>query len=510
MIQVSSIENIIEKFNNSAPKIVPEDLDTWVVPGLLAHYSDKIHWLAVKAYGDSARNNGIANSAFKERAKEEIKAAVNTFLFKSEHWKTGRDINSYLLTCLNRLSDRIVWDNDNIKKYNAQICPGCKHLGFKSFLNPEDKLLKCESCSAEAIRLPKEILLLKNKSEKNKQDKQNVYLFESRLRIHKSFAVHSKKGFRCKQCCRFLPMSLNGQHGISCPFDDCDFFGKIDKLEIMPHPVSMSQRSMLSLQFVPNKTEGSAGSQDRELQDMFSSENIDADVQMEINETFEIEFEQLVSVIDEQIKSVQRVNSAGTMMQKLRMYEAYQNMLKLYPEEMISYLVHRKQSSDFPIQSRIFQEYVKLMEESLPYTIEREIGNYTVFDLLDPRIQLFDGKSEFEAVVEFDLSIPNKTEETYVGSSSFKDYGPCFIGSLIDVIDKNTGKSIKNHVKNYTFSQINMDETIEPNTHVIVKHFRIKSHYEIGSLVYLQRIRKKIVDAVFYKLNGKKRIIGEN
>lgn len=509
MSDESSIENIIEKFTNLASKIVPEDLDTWVVPNLLSHYSDKIHWLAVKAYGEAARNNGVASSAFRERAKEEIKSAVNTFLFKSEHWKTGRDINSYLLTCLNRLSDRIVWDNDNIKKYNAQICPGCKHLGSKSFLNQEDKALKCEFCSSEALRLPKEIAFIKNKEDKSKQDKQNIYLFESRLRIHKSFAVHSKKGFRCKECSRFLPQSLNGAHGISCPFDDCDFFGKIGKLEIMPHPVSMSQRSMISLQHqVTSSTGGSSTS--KELQDLFSAENIDADIQMEIHETFEIEFEQLVSVIDEQIKSVQRVNSAGTMMQKLRMYEAYQNMLKIYPEEMISYLVHRKQSSDFPIQSRIFQEYVKLMEESLPYTIERDAGKYTVYDLLDSRIQLFDGKSEFEAIVEFDRTIPNKTKENYVGGSSFKDYGPCFIGSIIDVIDKNTGKSIKKNIKNYTFSQINMDDTIEPNTPIIVKHFRIKSHYEIGSLVYLQRIRKRIVDGVFYKLNGKKRVSGEN
>lgn len=498
--------DIIGNFHNLAPKIIPEDIDTWVLPQLLSHYNEKINYLAVKAYGDAVRgSHTVANAAFKEHAKEELRSAINTFLFKSEHWKTGRDINSYLLICLNRLSDRILWDSDNLKKYNSPVCPGCKHIGTKSFLNPHDKALKCEFCFKETSRLPNEILSLKNKSDKDKQDKQNITLFESRLRIHKAFAVHSKKGFRCPDCSRFLPESLNGEFGISCPYDDCFYFGKTEKLESMPHPVSMCQRSMISLQSSPSKLDNNK----KELQDLFAADNMDADIQMEIQETFEIELEQLISVINDQIKSVQRVNSAGTMVQKLLMYEAYQNMLKQNPEEMISYLVHRKQATDFPIQSRIFQEYVKLMEEVLPFTIERDRGNYTVCSLLDPNLSLFDGISEFEAEVEYDYSIPNKTIETYVGGISFKDYGPCFIGMIIDIVDKNTGTSIKENIKNYTFSQINM-ENIAVGTPVLVKHFRIKSHYEIGSLVYLQRIRKRIVDSVYFKLNGRKRVVGEN
>lgn len=497
--------DIIKDFNNLAPTINIEDLDTWVVPQLIAHYSNKINLLAIKAYGEAGRGNSVASFAFKERAKTEIRTAINTFLFKSEHWKTGRDVNSYLLTCLNRLADRILWDSNNVKKYNSPVCPGCKHIGSRSFLNQEDKYLKCETCFKETLRLPNEILLLRNKIDKTKQDKINISLFESRLRIHKAFSIHSKKGYHCLNCFRFLPESLNGEFGISCPFDDCDYFGSVNELKIMPHPVSMCQRVTVSLQSVKAKFSDSK----KELQDYFEADNVNPDVKMEIHETFEIEFEQLISVIDEQIKSVQRVNSSGTMVQKLLMYEAYQNMLKQYPEEMISYLVHRKQVSDFPIQSRIYQEYAKLMEETLPFTIKRNNKSYTVCSLLDPFLQLFDGKSEFEAEVNYNLSIPNKTVETYIGGLNFKDYGPCFIGMIIDIIDKNTNKSIKNNIKNYTFSQINMVD-IEVGTPVIVKHFRIKSHYEIGSLVYLQRIRKKIVDSVYFKLNGKKRVAGEN
>jgi len=50
-----------------------------------------------------------------------------------------------------------------------------------------------------------------------------------------------------------------------------------------------------------------------------------------------------------------------------------------------------------------------------------------------------------------------------------------------------------------------MEKTIEKNIPVTVSHFRIPSHYELGSLVYLQRIRRQIVDSVYFRLNNKKR-----
>lgn len=494
--------DIISKIQNTASKVTIDDLDTWIVPELVKHYSNKISWLATKAYGQSINNSSLSTLAFKERAKSEIRSATNVFLFKSEHWKTGRDLNSYLLLCLNRLADRINWDKDNIKKYNAPVCPGCKNLGNRVFLTIEDKSWKCEFCFSETNRLPNEIYTLKNKIVKYKQDKQNILLFESRLRLHRAFAVHSRKGYRCIDCCRFIPESLKSEFGISCPFPDCKFFGKIEELELMPHPVGMSQRNMLSL----NKT-----STGNELQDYIASDNVNADVHMEIHETFRIELEQLTQVIDEQIQSVKRVNSAGTLVQKLVMYEAYQRMIKEYPEEMVSYLVHRKQASDFPIQARIFQEYAKMMQESLPYTITRGEDKYDVYSLTDPNIQLFTGISEFDATIKDNYSIPNNTVETYIGGLKFKDYGPCFIGMLIDVIDVKTGKSLLDNVKNYSFCEINMNKgEVEPGTKVFVKHFRIRSHFEVGCLTYLQRTRKKIVDSVYYKLHHKKRIPGED
>ncbi len=60
-------------------------------------------------------------------------------------------------------------------------------------------------------------------------------------------------------------------------------------------------------------------------------------------------------------------------------------------------------------------------------------------------------------------------------------------------------------MKNYTFTEIYM-EGVEPGLEVTVTHFRINSHYEIGATTNIQRVRKRIVDSVFYRLHGEKRV----
>lgn len=499
--------DIIKKITDLAPYLAENDLDEWVVPELHTFYTQRIASLAIRAYGQAARGSStVAHLAFKERAKSELRSAVNTFIFKSEHWKNGRDLNSYILTCLNRLADRIHWDNESAKKVNMPICPGCKHLGQKEYLNSESRMWRCLTCSNEAERLPQEIKKLQNKINKLKNDNELIINYETRLRLHRVFAIHSRKGYRCPDCNRFIPESANGSYGISCPYDDCMYFGEILNLERMAHPVGLSQRNNISLKDSNHSSEWKNGNK-FEILNNFEAENINPDVQLEVQENFATELQTLVQVIQDQLDAVKRTNSAGTMMQKLLMYEAYQRMLEKCPEEMVSYLVHRKQNTEFPIQARIFQEYAKLMEEAIPYDIVRGNDVYHVVSLTDPNIQLFSGISEFDAIIQSDHSIPNNTVETYTGGLKFKDYGPCFIGMLIDIIDKKTNKSIKDKVLNHTFVQINMKPEADIGTPVLVKHFRIPSHYELGALVYLQRVRRKIVDSIHYRLYGEKRVI---
>lgn len=181
-------------------------------------------------------------------------------------------------------------------------------------------------------------------------------------------------------------------------------------------------------------------------------------------------------------------------------------MLEKYPEEMVSYLVHQKQNLDFPIQARIFQEYAGLVENCLPFSVKKRGEMVDIVDLTDPNLSLFLGISKFEALVKGDHTIPNNTKETYTGGRKFKNYGPCFIGKLIDVIDSSTNYSLKSCVKEYSFVNITLDDSILPGTPVTVTHFRIQSHYEMDSLVHLQRIRRHLVDSVYFRLNKKKRV----
>ncbi|HVI41861.1 MAG TPA: hypothetical protein VM577_14520 [Anaerovoracaceae bacterium] len=500
---------IIDKINSSAASLSEQDLDEWIVPEILKHYQARIDFKASVAYGSQATvGSSVATLAFREMAKSELRTALFTFLFKAQHWKTGRDINPYLLTSLSRLADRVYYDNESAKKANIPICPLCKEEGRREFLVSEGKLWRCENCTDRHDRLVDEI---KEIREHNILPAIKIAGLDAKCNLYKIFSLHSRKGYRCADCNKFIPESVNTVNGISCPYGDCIFLGTIADLELMSHPVALTQRQMVSLQTAVGETNQSGTRPSGTvLQEMFEADVIQADVHIDVQERNQIEYNTLLLVIDDQIDLIKRMNSPGTMFQKLLMYEAYKIMLQKYPEEMVSYLVHQKQNLEFPIQSRIFQEYAGLLENFLPFTIKKKDVTYDIVDLTDPNLSLFLGISKFDALVRSDHTVPNNTPETYMGGRKFKNYGPCFIGKLIDVVDKNTGKSIKDHIKEYSFVTITFDETIEFGTPVAVTHFRIPSHYEMDSMVFLQRIRRQIVDKVFFRLNKKKREVRNN
>jgi hypothetical protein len=48
-------------------------------------------------------------------------------------------------------------------------------------------------------------------------------------------------------------------------------------------------------------------------------------------------------------------------------------------------------------------------------------------------------------------------------------------------------------VTEYTFSKIKVQDIV-PGTEVIVTHLRVPPHYQMGGMVYVNRVRKKIID----------------
>jgi len=499
MLDKINNQNIINYINTQAESIKESDLD-WVADETVNHFDKKLNKLAYKAYGVS---ENISILSFKQQSKEEIKKAIYTYIFTSKHYLSGRDISSYLITTLNRLADRVKWDKDSSKCINVPVCPGCKYFGNREYLICEDKLLRCNNCTNQLIKLNEEI----EKTKKN--DKLSIsYINTNNISIYKAFSLHSKRGYRCPDCKKFIPQSLS-QDGlnISCPYSNCFFFGEISSLDMMAHPLGLSIRNDVSLSSpISNNKSDFAGKDSEKLENLIKSSSINVDDEIAIKQDYIKEYNILYEVIKTQMERV-KIKNSSTKIQKTLMYEAYIKMLNKYPEEMISYLVHLKQCSEFPIQAKIFQEYVKLIEDAMPLTIVKSGESIDILSLTDPNLCLFTGISKFNARVDKNNNIPNNTIETYTGGRKMKYRGSCFIGKIIDIKDNKTGISIKNSMKQHSFVEIEMNKEIEPNTDVEVTHFRILPHYEIGSLVYLQRIRRKIVDSVYFRINNKKREI---
>ena len=181
-------------------------------------------------------------------------------------------------------------------------------------------------------------------------------------------------------------------------------------------------------------------------------------------------------------------------------YQAFANLLKKYPEQMVDYLLHESRSGGF--QHKVFQEYIKLLEEALPFSFKKNKRLHKVESLLDDNLNLFDGISVFEGIVSEKLVIKNGTREFYIGGRESKVSKPYYIGKLLSIIDKKDSSVLMDHVKEYSFSLIKMKD-IEPGTEVIVTHLRVPPHYQMKGMVYVNRIRKKIVERARVVMNKK-------
>lgn len=490
-------ESIFDDISNRAEILTAEDLDNWVLPSVMMAYERKLRYLAYKVYGEHNEVPDLAVAAFRESAKEELRTALSTFLFKKEHWRNGRDLDPYLRLCLNRLAQRRSWDTNSVKIKNAPVCPLCRESGRKEILVPESGMLRCINCTEVSERIQDEI----------KANKADTYL-QCKYNIHSKFALHSKKGYRCPECSKFIPDSLSRNGKVTCPYDDCLFSSAVMDIHACTHPtVTFSDKSTQSIGKLP--TRASYKDNTRKIVSALTDSSVSADAYYDVKSQFENELSVLATVILEQLERVKRTNSKSTVTQKLLMYKAFQKMLDNHPIEMVSYLVHRDQRSDFPIQARIFQTYAQLVENHMPFTITKRGEEIDIVDLCSPDLALFNGKSEFEAEVRKNYTIPNKTKEEYIGGRSYKNYGPCFFGKIIDIVNTDTGESIKKYMVEFSFSQIKMKDSVEPGTPVKVMHFRILSHYEMDSLVFLQRTRRDIVDSVHFRLNNEKRKVGK-
>lgn len=263
--------------------------------------------------------------------------------------------------------------------------------------------------------------------------------------------MKNKLGYRCPDCNRFI--ANTDSTTITCSYSDCFFSGDASSLKRMRKPVEP-----ISVQVVtPPPT------------------NIVP----------------ILNVIEDHLSTLQYTSVNCTIKQKTFVLQAFVKLLKKYPSEMSLYLTEGKRGNK--LQSKLFQEYVSILESNLPFSYKTSNGIIQVDSLTHPSINPFDGISKFDAVVESNQIIKNNTSEIYIGNRKSYYCQPFYIGKLLDVVD-NKGVSWLHAVSDYSFSLIKTN--LAPGTKVQVSHLRIPAHYQVGILSHINRLKKSISDSL--------------
>lgn len=360
------------------------------------------------------------------------------------HLKSFKDIDDSLKFYY--INDYVSKNFKN-KKTNSKyyICPCCSFFGSKSFCEQSGNHLKCENCKSKFFE------------EKNDIDKI----------LYKSFYTHSISGYKCLSCNRFIPKSIAKNSIISCPYLNCAFVGEILSLKRMIHPSSKNDDNT-----VLKTKETSLNTKNNSNQSLIEK------------------------IILEEQNKICYTNNNYNLIHKLLVYKSFLLLLNDFPEEMEDYILNNSRKGGF--QSKIFQKYIFLLENSLPFVIRKNKKVITINNLLDDNLCLFDGISVFESKIN-NFTIKNETKEYYIGGRKATYSKPYYIGKILNVIDKKTNESIISNIQYYTFNKIKMRDT--SNIDVIVKHLRVPPHYEMGGMVYVNRIRKNLISKI--KDNGK-------
>lgn len=401
-------------------------------------------------------SNEISARALLAELQEILKTGCVTFINKNDEME---GLNSYLFYIANDFYKKKA--EPQLKKKTEYLCPGCLFIKKNTLINFQNKLFRCEECE-DALKIT--------------TDPKMVSFF-------RSFFRHNKGGYRCQDCERFIPHPLDEAPVVSCPYSDCMFVGSWASLKRMHHPTSQSNVECLSLDL---SKEGGTSFKDRLV-----SDEVSALSKLEMEEEIDNKVSFIKEIIRSQKDAIPYSSSDFTVTHKMFAYQAFENLMDKFPPEMIAYLIEDSRSGGF--QHKVFQEYIRLLEDSLPLMFKKNHKNYKIETLLDDNINLFDGISVFEGLVNDKLAIKNGTKEFYIGGRKASYAKPFYIGKLLSVVEKETKKSLIDFVQEYSFNKIKM-KNVKPNTEVIVTHLRVPPHYQMGGMVYINRVRKKIAD----------------
>jgi hypothetical protein len=404
-------------------------------------------------------NHQVSYRAFVEELFEELKAGCVTFINKNN---SIEDIETYLFYIANAFGKKQTIPI--VKKNKEFICPGCLFLGKENLLSQEVQLI-CYDCV--------------DSSKKATESKW--------LDFFNCFKKHSKVGFRCADCDRFIPQPLSKSTNIICPYIDCLFVGSSNDLKKMTHPNLDSKIKHVSI---------ASGIQ-------IADDEADVTTKIEIQQDLELKIKIIKEVIDQQSSAIYWNSFNFTIKHKAFVYQAFKNVLEKFPIEMTSYLLDASRSGGF--QHKLFQEYISILESNLPIPYKKNKEIKSIQSLLDSELSLFDGMSVFDGEITKNCVIKNNTQEVYIGGRKASHVKPFYIGKLLNVVMTDTNEPIMHLVKDYSFSRIKLSE-MPKSTKVTVTHLRVPPHYQMGGMVYVNRIRKKIIDKVSLLLENKNEV----
>jgi len=389
---------------------------------------------------------------------DELRTGCVTFINKEYPME---ELNSYLFYIVNAFCKKRVVVTQP-KKIIDYLCPGCLFLG-KNTVVELNYIFKCENCAEELKQTtdPKSVL------------------------FYRTFFRHNKQGYRCPDCERFLPHPLDESPIVTCPYFDCCFVGTWSNLKRMHHPSTQSSRESLIL----DATKAGGGT----MHDTVTDESTDIQITLELEEELKNKVQFLREIIEYQRNNAPYSSAESTLKHKVLIYTAFDNFLQKYPIEMTDYLLSDSSSGYSGFQHKIFQEYIRLLEDALPIIFKKNKIIYKIESLLDENLTLFDGISTFDGMVTDKSVIKNGTTEFYIGGRKGAITKPYYIGKLLNIIDKKTKEVLLDKVVEYTFSLIKVRDIV-PGTEVVVTHLRVPPHYQMGGMAYVNRIRKKIVE----------------
>lgn len=178
-----------------------------------------------------------------------------------------------------------------------------------------------------------------------------------------------------------------------------------------------------------------------------------------------------------------------TVNQKLIMCDAFLKVADDFPEEMSQYFSGSVKRNN--IQNKIFKKYLQLLENSLPIRFVRGGKKYIAYTIDDPDLNIFVGIQDFTQVVDKNRKVKNSNGDLYIGGRKSSIVKPFHIGKLLDAIDLSTGESILHLVEDYTFTWVKFKE-IDPGTNLKIEHLAMPPHYQMGPMVYLNRIKSEV------------------